>query len=1310
MNFSQHSTQFFGFANFSRKMQKITTPIWLFLFLLIGSPIYSQVNNLNNTESTHSTCGHSFLRNQAEEKNPALLGKREDWEKQLLKSIQKKEIQNLNKSANLPYVIPVVVHIVHNDGPENISDQQVFDGIDHINEALANEGFYDRGTGSDTGIRVCLATRDPNGAPTNGIIRVKSSATSVYDDVLLKSLSHWDATQYLNIYVNRVMCVPFLFCLAGYATFPTEHGTNLDGIVVTYQHFGQSKDSSSVSVHEIGHYLGLYHTFEGGCVNNNCQMDGDRICDTPPDATNGFESCIQPSNSCNTDANPNDPNNPLTFDMEDISSNYMDYSAYDCFSQFTDGQIARMQNVLETTRTSLLNTINCAPPCPFEISANFAISDSPATIGETIFFTDESVGGQYYDWRIDDIPFGGTEYIFTELGTYEISLDVTTDNPICRIKQRQMLEVVCNAQANFSADDLQVIIGGSLELENTSTGASSINWTVDGNVMSSNNEFVFTPTESGYAIICINAESSFCQTEYCETVFVRAANSGQEICDNEIDDDGDGLIDCFDPDCCGTSICEENYYEDCPNECAEDELSASDISIQLEWTTDPDLILNALGYEIIAGDVNGDGVPDVVIGQETLGKLALADGRDGSIIWEIPMWDIIVPTIADVDKDGTAEIFIGKVEIKRIEHDGTVTARTTAPGTETFSEKHIMDFNQDGNPELFDFPYLYDAQTLTLLSTVPFGAFQYPSSFGRGTGVAVDVMEASAVCPDCDGLEYVIGPYLFSVHPTTFNFTRIYGVEVDPPYAGVENLTSIADVDLDGDLDAVVTGRGAETRLFVWDLQTPTIISRLEEDVLDFNFGSFVRTAIADLDNDLIPEIIGMAGGRIIVFNNDLKSIDWAKPYGGLGITTASVFDVNGDGNPEIIYRGAGALQIINGLTGELSASIPCGGFYSDDMPAILDVDNDGEAEILCSCQNRVHVFGSAGEPWANTRQVWNQNINFNVHINDDLSVPKVQQKHHLVNNGALNSFLQQSVIPNKGPDCTEICGNGIDDDNDGLIDCDDEDCCENDFCDNQITPCTSCIFNRDLDLGEDISACENSSTTFNAGSGFETYLWPDMSTDSIYTAIGTGPIWVTTTDSCGTSYTDTIQINLDLSTVAALGTDQTICQGDSILLSSQNTFDSNKWYSANQIICENCPSFWAKPTENQIFIFEGQFNNGCSSSDTIQIFVDTPVSTFDTLYICEDESIEVFGNTISSNQTLSMPFSTDSACDSISTITVGIKENTFSNEVIRICEGTSIDFFGESISSDTILQRTIAATNACDSLEIVEVIILEHL
>ena len=261
-----------------------------------------------------------------------------------------------------PIVIPVVIHIITPPGTpigqyNNLTDIEVMRGLQFLNSAFANYGSFFSPLGVNCEIEFCLAKRDPNNAPTLGITRTESNVvadlacqpfgTNYLYDRQLKNLVNWPCNEYMNIWLVTDLFGYGTNCsLAGYATFP---GTpcEVDGIVQESR-FWKSKDGIRVTAHEVGHYLGLLHTFSGGCINADCMIDGDKVCDTPPDQSAPFASCNR--NSCSTDV----PDRP------DDNTNYMDYTICQPY-HFTQGQKDRMIASLNTVRFSLLSSLGCTP-------------------------------------------------------------------------------------------------------------------------------------------------------------------------------------------------------------------------------------------------------------------------------------------------------------------------------------------------------------------------------------------------------------------------------------------------------------------------------------------------------------------------------------------------------------------------------------------------------------------------------------------------------------------------------------------------------------------------------------------------------------------------------------------------------------------------------------------------------------------------------------------------------------------------------------------------------------------------------------
>jgi hypothetical protein len=146
----------------------------------------------------------------------------------------------------------------------------------------------------------------------------------------------------LNIY----LCSPGQNLL-GWAVFPwtSQAGTNQDGVVIHYASLPGGTLSpynlGGTASHEVGHYLGLYHTFQGGCDTGSCSTTGDLVCDTPAEAT-ATSGCPSGKDTC-----------PAT--GLDPIHNYMDYSTDICYTNFTPGQDTRMNGAVNTYRSWIGN-------------------------------------------------------------------------------------------------------------------------------------------------------------------------------------------------------------------------------------------------------------------------------------------------------------------------------------------------------------------------------------------------------------------------------------------------------------------------------------------------------------------------------------------------------------------------------------------------------------------------------------------------------------------------------------------------------------------------------------------------------------------------------------------------------------------------------------------------------------------------------------------------------------------------------------------------------------------------------------------
>lgn len=404
--------------------------------------------------------------------------------------------------------IPIVIHIIHNNGPENISDAQVLEGIQHLNLAFANAGSYSDPGGVNTNIQFCLAKQDPQGNFTTGINRVVSTLTDMNaetQDLELKELIRWDPTKYLNIWlVKEITSFSMGSGMAGYAYYPAAHGTPIDGIVNEASLFGSNPNNSKVHIHEAGHYLGLYHTFEGGCTNNNCQTDGDMVCDTPPDNSSApdiFCGNNNPHNTCNTDEDDLSINNPFRpiangglGDQVDPIKNYMDYGLQSCQKWFSQGQGDRMYAALTTTRSSLLQTLVCLNPCTSSINTLFTASATTIHPNDPITFTVQNPSTATYTWTVNGVQVGtGNPFVynnFSAIGEYVIGLTGDNGDPSCKNSSYQTITVKCPAEAAFNmSPNSPYPVGTNISAFNFSVNANTLAWYLDGVYVNGNQSF-----------------------------------------------------------------------------------------------------------------------------------------------------------------------------------------------------------------------------------------------------------------------------------------------------------------------------------------------------------------------------------------------------------------------------------------------------------------------------------------------------------------------------------------------------------------------------------------------------------------------------------------------------------------------------------------------------------------------------------------------------------------------------------------------------------------------------------------------------
>ena len=384
-------------------------------------------------------CGSHIVNDAALQQHPELRIAQEE-----LESFTQNYVQDESERSAVK-IIPIVFHIIHNYGPENISREQVEDAV-----RIINEDFQLLNTDQDevipafqsiignAEIEFRLARKDPNGNCTDGITRTVSTLTYNGNDNV-KDIISWPRNRYLNVWIVDDVILESGDRVGGYAYRPGNAPAAIyDGIIVTHTQLGSTGTSNTGNFarrtlsHEIGHWFNLNHTW--GPSNNpglatNCNQD-DSVSDTPNTIGVADQSCNLAQVTCGS--------------LDNVQ-NIMDYA--NCSIMFSIGQCTRMNAALNATagqRNNLWTSANltltgvsgslpvCAPVADFTSSTNTVCTNTNIT------FNDESYNAEIdpswtWAWTFPGANPGNstaqnpvTQY--TQPGIYPVTLTVSNSS------------------------------------------------------------------------------------------------------------------------------------------------------------------------------------------------------------------------------------------------------------------------------------------------------------------------------------------------------------------------------------------------------------------------------------------------------------------------------------------------------------------------------------------------------------------------------------------------------------------------------------------------------------------------------------------------------------------------------------------------------------------------------------------------------------------------------------------------------------------------------------------------------------------
>ena len=516
-------------------------------------------------------------------------------------------------------------------------------------------------------------------------------------------------------------------------------------------------------------------------------------------------------------------------------------------------------------------------------------------------------------------------------------------------------------------------------------------------------------------------------------------SNAQEICDNGIDDDGDGLIDCFDGDCSGVTDCSTFYFGKDSGDCQIAPPLVAGYNLVEKWRSVVDV--ETRGTPIV-GDLDGDGIPEVVTHFRDDNTVYILDGATGATKYTINAHLSEYsqsPAIADVDNDGFGEVFLvdhfGK--LRCFDHQGNPKVGfneiTISKGQGTFQGVYagnpsFADFNGDGISEIFIGNQIFNSITGLVTAELPNLYNESKGAIGVNGhmySAAFDILPDN-FCADCSGMELICGNVVYSVNITTGVLTEVSKA----PNSVNDGKVSLADWDGDNKMDIIVSGTccGDGGVIYIWNPRTQAFVTHdaqgnpLQENPFDVQPDQNTQVglaSIADFDGDGFLEI-GMAGRNEFITIESNMTRKWAIPVvDQSNMTTSTAFDFEGDGKTEVVYRDENFLYILDGATGEIITKTQCGSGTRTELPIVVDVNGDGDAELVCTCSDvsgggkgQVRVYESDSTIWVPTRKVWNTHNYVPTFINDDLSVPKEFQNKALIDGQDL--YLAQTSLTYK--------------------------------------------------------------------------------------------------------------------------------------------------------------------------------------------------------------------------------------------------------------------------------------------------------
>ena len=528
----------------------------------------------------------------------------------------------------------------------------------------------------------------------------------------------------------------------------------------------------------------------------------------------------------------------------------------------------------------------------------------------------------------------------------------------------------------------------------------------------------------------------------------------QELCFNYLDDDGDGFIDHFDDDCC--ELHNQPYYP-CLDSCEEySSTKLNDIDKIFAYPN-----WHEYSSPIIC-DLDNDGRFEI-IGKpgpfnprvRPVKDLLVLDAETGSLKQRIITGYYNYSTqpyaVKDILGDSEKEIIVltdannvsNNMRLECYSNDGALVWRSVVEygysPRYSWSIPLIEDLDENGSQEIIVGNQVFSGTTGQLLASggVSSNHGLQVTDIGATTCPAVYDVLPDQFCSDCEGKEIIAGSTIYSFSETTNKLQIVYTFDQNQNGDGI---SAIADFDLDGIFDVVfITSKNNSVQLTAYN---PVLNKSLFNPVNISTFPSSCCAnkasipAIGNILGDDCPEIVVTTSKQIRIFEVRGSTLDLALEIGTTddsGQTPVSLYDIESDGEYELLYKDQDYIHIYASSSG-LITRIPCTSYTGTESITISDVDQNGMADIFCSCRNGLNRFELKTTDPKLIGKFWPQYTYSYIKFFDDGKVVKHQRFQNLNNKSYYNTWLAQPSLFYKDkvllpqfsitqPDCEDTLG-----------------------------------------------------------------------------------------------------------------------------------------------------------------------------------------------------------------------------------------------------------------------------------------------